>query len=70
MVWIAAVVAAVFGIITLVGVMPFLRKRIIAAEADADSRCAAGLALGLGLGLGGGGRPAVRGRQRAECSRA
>ena len=42
MVWISAVIAAVFGIITLVGIMPFLRKRIIAAEAEADSRCAAG----------------------------
>ena len=42
MLWISAVVAAGFGIITLVGVMPFLRKRIIEAEAQADQRCAAG----------------------------
>lgn len=49
MVWIAAVVAAVFGLITLFGVMPFLRKRIIAAEADADNRCAAVLGSGFGF---------------------
>ena len=42
MLWIAAVVGGGLGIVTLAGVMPFLRKRIIAAEAEADHRCAAG----------------------------
>ena len=41
MLWISAVIAFGFGIITLVGIMPFLRKRIVEAEAQADARCAA-----------------------------
>ena len=45
MLWIAAVVGGGLGIVTLAGVMPFLRKRIIVAEAEADHRCAAGLGV-------------------------
>ena len=74
MLWIAAVVGGGLGIFTLVAVMPFLRKRIVAAEADADHRCAAGVGsvrctgflLSLCAGRGGRGerRPPVRGRGR------
>lgn len=42
MLWVAAVVGGGLGIVTLAGVLPFLPKRIIAAEAEADRRCAAG----------------------------
>ena len=47
MLWISAVIAVGFGIITLVGIMPFLRKRIVEAEAQADARCAAFLGFAL-----------------------
>lgn len=59
MLWISAVIAVGFGIITLVGIMPFLRKRIVEAEAQSDARCApASRSQCIDIG---GGRKGVRG---------